>query len=68
MGKLTVTQNAAGAWDVVDDAGAVLASFPTNAEAWRFVDRHSGEGEHPRLNPIAARLKQKRRKRWRKKW
>jgi hypothetical protein len=30
-------------WDVVDNNGAVLASFPTNAQAWRYVDRQSGE-------------------------
>jgi hypothetical protein len=38
---VTVVESEHG-WDVVDDAGAVLASFPTNAQAWRYVDRHSG--------------------------
>jgi hypothetical protein len=40
--RMTVVESERG-WDVVDDAGAVLASFPTNAQAWRYVDRHSGE-------------------------
>jgi hypothetical protein len=30
-------------WDVVDTDGRVLASFPTNAEAWRFADRCEGD-------------------------
>jgi hypothetical protein len=55
-------------WDVVGADGKVVASFAINAQAWRFIDRASGEGEHPRLNPLAARLKQKRRNRWRKRW
>jgi hypothetical protein len=39
---LTVTQDGNG-WDVLDPNGIVLASFPTNAAAWRWIDRHEGE-------------------------
>ena len=39
---IEVVQSASG-WDVVDSDGKVLASFATNAEAWRFADRCEGD-------------------------
>lgn len=33
---------AASGWDVIEN-GVVLASFASNAEAWRFVDRRDGD-------------------------
>jgi len=32
-----------GKWAVVDANGAVVASFETNREAWRWTDRHDSE-------------------------
>jgi hypothetical protein len=37
---MTVKQNAAGAWDVIDNNGEVVATLATNADAWRWLDRH----------------------------
>jgi hypothetical protein len=39
---LTVDQGVNG-WDVLDLDGTVLVSFPTNAQAWRWVDRQTGD-------------------------
>jgi hypothetical protein len=36
-----VRQSESG-WDVVDADSTVMASFTTNAQAWRFVDRREG--------------------------
>jgi len=38
----TVSRTEAGTWAVVD-GGKVLAEFPTNAQAWRWLDIHTGE-------------------------
>jgi hypothetical protein len=40
---MTVTKNATGGWDVMSHGAGLLASFGTNAEAWRYVDRCGGE-------------------------
>ena len=37
---MTVKQSAAGTWEVIDNAGKVVATLTTNAEAWRWLDRH----------------------------
>lgn len=40
---MTVTRNADGQWQVVF-RGAVLAGpFSTDADAWRWIDRHEGQ-------------------------
>lgn len=38
---LTVTETRNG-WSVVA-AGVILKTFATNAQAWRWVDRHQGD-------------------------
>jgi hypothetical protein len=38
-GGATVRQTATGTWAVMD-GDSVLAEFETNAQAWRWVDRH----------------------------
>ena len=38
--QLEVVENN-GPWNVIDSSGAVVQTFPTNAQAWRFVDRRS---------------------------
>ena len=38
---LTVTKTRDG-WSVIA-AGVILKTFPTNAEAWRWIDRHQGD-------------------------
>jgi hypothetical protein len=40
---LAVTQSPDGEWQVTNAAGAVLATCSTNAEAWRALDRMTGE-------------------------
>ena len=37
--KLSVKQTAADKWAVLDGEH-VLAEFPTNGEAWRWLDKH----------------------------
>jgi hypothetical protein len=34
--------------DVIDADGTVIASFSTNAAAWDFVDRQTGEDRSPK--------------------
>jgi hypothetical protein len=43
---MAIIQNSDGGWAVVS-CGVVLASFRTNAEAWRYVDRCNGEHVSP---------------------
>ncbi|MGF1628291.1 MAG: hypothetical protein ACFCUT_02370 [Kiloniellaceae bacterium] len=39
---MTVRRTETGTWAVVD-GGEVLAEFPTNAAAWRWLDIHMGD-------------------------
>lgn len=36
---MTVTQKSS-VWVVINNSGKVVASFPTNEQAWRWLDRH----------------------------
>lgn len=37
----TVTRAEDGTWEIVDDDGGVIqGGFRTNAEAWKYFDRH----------------------------
>jgi hypothetical protein len=39
--SMTVTETSGG-WSVVA-AGVIIKTFSSNAEAWRWIDRHEGE-------------------------
>jgi hypothetical protein len=39
---MTIVENAAGEWEVRNGV-VVVATFATNAEAWRFLDRYHGQ-------------------------
>ena len=43
--RLKVVQNDAGEYVVKDDCANVLATFSSNAAAWRFVDRYTPDGQ-----------------------
>ena len=58
----TVVESERG-WDVVGDDGSILATFPTNAAAWRYVDRQSGVSRGEAVSASAPRDKL-RRERW----
>lgn len=41
---VTVFQGTDGKWYIHDDDGTITnGPFPTNAEAWRFIDRITGQ-------------------------
>jgi hypothetical protein len=40
-GSMTVTETRCG-WSLVV-AGVIIKTFSSNAEAWRWIDRHEGE-------------------------
>lgn len=37
---MKVEQNENGLWNILDDDGSVINSFKTNAEAWRWLEKH----------------------------
>lgn len=44
---MTVRQLDSGMWAVVDRQGTVLGEFPTNAAAWRWIEREENEPLSP---------------------
>lgn len=57
--SMTVRRTDAGTWIVVD-GGEVLAEFPTNREAWRWLDIRAGQSTNEKESrhawAIAERL------------
>lgn len=43
---MKIQQNAAGTWDVMREDGSVAATVPTNADAWRWIDRNEVHPQH----------------------
>jgi hypothetical protein len=47
---MTVRQGKSGAWEVINKAGTILATLPTNEDAWRWIDRQSREYDWSFMN------------------
>lgn len=43
---MEIREAKAGKWEVVNNSGAVIATFATNSAAWRFVDRREVHPTH----------------------